>query len=84
MAKSAIEPLEKWTFLLPWWTFEIMIHATSVVKNDHFLSNSMVVAKMRWLKYVKLSNDNSDEIVTFVCVYEDSKYHQMALIGFDT
>ena len=27
---------------------------------------------------------NSDEVITFVCVYEDSKYRQMALIGFDT
>ena len=26
----------------------------------------------------------SDEVITFVCVYEDSKYRQMALIGFDT
>ena len=25
-----------------------------------------------------------DEFITFVCVYEDSKYRQMALIGFDT
>ena len=27
---------------------------------------------------------NSDEVITFVCVYEDSKYRQMALIGFCT
>ena len=27
---------------------------------------------------------NSDEVITFVCVYEDSKYRQMALISFDT
>ena len=26
----------------------------------------------------------SDEAITFLCVYEDSKYRQMALIGFDT
>ena len=27
---------------------------------------------------------HSDEVITFVCIYEDSKYRQMALIGFDT
>ena len=25
-----------------------------------------------------------NEVITFVCVYENSKYRQMALIGFDT
>ena len=30
------------------------------------------------------SDQNSDEVITFVCIYEDSKYRQMALIGFDT
>ena len=40
--------LGKWTFLLPWWNFEIMIHETSVVKKVHFLSTSMALPKI-WL-----------------------------------
>ena len=47
MTKSAIEVLEKWIFLLYWWNFDIMIHATSVVKKIHFRSTSMVVAKKK-------------------------------------
>ena len=29
-------------------------------------------------------NLDSDEVITFVCVYKDGKYRQMALTGFGT
>ena len=34
-----------------------------------------------FVTYVK---DHSDEVITFVCVYKDGKYRQMALTGFGT
>ena len=48
-SKSAIELLKKWTFLLLWWNFEIIIHKTSVIKKVHFLSSCMSVPKKIWL-----------------------------------
>ena len=42
-SKSSRELLEKWIFFLPCQNFEIMIHATSLVKKIHFLSSSILL-----------------------------------------
>ena len=42
--------LKKWIFLQTLWNFEIMIHATSLVKKIHFSSSSMAPSSSTWLE----------------------------------
>ena len=56
---------------LHWWNFEVMIHATSVVKKVHFSSTSMVIAKNRWL-YNKNHSCQNISIIKVVLLFLNS------------
>ena len=59
------------------WMLGQMLHSNKIKGSFKSLLITM-------FSFAKKSVYNSDEVITIVCVYEDSKYCQMALIGFYT
>ena len=75
---------QKINLLLPWWNFEIMIHATLSVKKIHFSSSSMALFSIGFsqLRFKTLTLALYCSLPHLHCLHEHQVHHRQLAIFF--